>query len=332
MPPVGVAALLTAFALAAALELGSSGVHAQGAAATRTFPTKPIRIIVPFAPGGSNDIFGCYIGQKLTDRLSQQVVIENRSGANGIIGTDLAANALPDGYTLVIVTISFTMSPAINKIPYDPLISFTPISPIASGPNLLATWPGLRVNSVKELLALAKSRPGQLHYSTAGTGGVHHFGGELLKLMAGVDIVPVAYKGGSPMMIAVMAGEVEILFNTLISTLPHLPSGKLKALGVSSAKRTSILPEVPTIAEAGVPGYESSMWWGVSGPARMPLGVVTRLNSEIGAILRDPDTVKWLTTQAAEPMIASPEAFRRRIADDIAKWGKVAKAAGMKAD
>ena len=296
-----------------------------------TFPTRPVRIVVPFPPGGSNDILGRFMGQKLTERMGQQCVIDNRAGADGIIGTELVAKAPPDGYTLLVVSTTFSMNPAIHQLPYDSIKSLTPIALIGTGPNLLAVSPSLAVNSVKELIALAKAKPGYLHYASSGIGGFNHFGGELFKSMAGIDLVHVPYKGGGPAMIDVMSGQVEVLISTLIQALPHIRNGKLKALGVGGAKRTSTLPDVPTISEAGVTGYDGSIWWGILGPRNMTPALVARLNADIGFVLRDPDSAKRLAAEAAEPVIASPEAFGKIIATDIAKWSRIARAAGIRA-
>lgn len=329
--PMSIVRLL-ALAAASMLQFVSVNVQAQGADAVKAYPTKPIRIVVPFPPGGSNDIIGRFIGQKLTGRLGRQIVIDNRGGADSIIGTALVANAVPDGYTLLIASITYTMIPATGrKLSYDPLKSLTPIALIGTGPNLFATWPGLPVTSIKDLIALAKAKPGQLRYASSSTGGNHHFAAELFKLMAGVDIMQVPYKGGGPAMIDVIAGHVEVSVSTLISAIPHVRAGRLKALGVSSLKRAPILPEVPTIHEAGVPGYEGSIWWGILGPAGISAAIVNTLNAEVAAILREPSTVKSLAAQAAEPTIASPEAFGRQIASDIEKWTKVAKESGIDA-
>jgi tripartite-type tricarboxylate transporter receptor subunit TctC len=305
---------------------------AQSGDPSRTFPSKPIRLIVPFPPGGSNDILGRFIAQKMTERLGQQTLVDNRGGADGIIGTELAARSTPDGHTLLIVSTTYSMNPAIHKLPYDSLKALVPISFIGSGANVLAVAPSLAVKSLKELIALAKAKPGELHYASSGVGGFNHFGGELFNSMAGVKLVHVPYKGGGPAMVDVMAGQVEALFGTLIQALPHVRSGKLKALGVGSAKRSPILPDVPTIAESGVPGYDGSIWWGVLGPAGIPGPVVSKLNAEIGAILRDPETAKRLTAEAAEPVIDTPEAFGKTIANDIAKWNRIAKQAGIRAE
>ena len=304
--------------------------RAQGERVASAYPAKPIRIIVPFPPGGSNDIIGRYVAQKLTARLGQQIVIDNRAGADAIIGTQLAATAVPDGYTLLIVSTTHTMTPAThNKLPYDPLRSFTPVALIGTGPVMIGTYPGLQVSSLKDLIALAKAKPGELHYASSSAGGVTHFAGELFNMMAGVKIVHVAYKGGTPAITDVIAGHVPVLVNTLAAVLPHVRSGRLKILGVGSATRTAALPEAPTVAEAGVPGYEASIWWGTVGPAGLPRGIAARMNAEIGAIVREPESVKWFTAQAADPLAATPDEFGKIIAADMIKWGKVAKEAGL---
>lgn len=304
-------------------------VFAQDQAA-KDYPTKPIRIIVPFTPGGGNDIMGRFIAAKLTERLGRQSIVENRPGADGVIGADIAAKSPPDGYTLLIVSVSYAMNAALHKLPYDPVKSFAPISQIGIGPSVLAVTRTLPVDSVKQLIALAKAKPGQLHYASSGIGGVNHFAGELFKLATKADIVHVPYKGGTPAMTDVMAGQVEVIFNALTSALTHIRSGKLKAIGVGSLKRTPVLPDVPAIAET-VPGYESVVWWGIQGPTGIPPAIVTKLNTEIGAILRDPQAVKRLEAEAAEVVISSPEAFGKLMADEVAKWIKVSNAAGIKA-
>ena len=314
--------------LAFAPGLCAGYAHAQPAA---RFPTKSIRLIVPFPPGGSNDILGRFMGQKLSERLGQQVVIDNRGGADGIIGTEIAAKAPPDGHTLLIVSSAYSMNPAIYKLPYDPLKSFTPISLIGTGGNVITVHPSVPVKNVKDLIALAKARPGQLRYASSGVGGFNHFGGELFKTMAGVDMIHVPYKGGGPAMIDVMSGQVEVLFSTLIQALPHIRSGKMRALGVGSEKRTPLMPDVPTIVESGVAGYDGSIWWGLLGPAGMPADIQTRLHSEVVAVLRDPESAKRLAAEAAEPSIATPDEFLKIIARDITKWLGVTKQAGIKA-
>jgi tripartite-type tricarboxylate transporter receptor subunit TctC len=324
--------LLLAVSFVFAPGAGSGIAQAQTAArAPASFPVKSIRLIVPFPPGGSNDILGRFIGQKLTERLGQQTVIDNRAGADGIIGTEIASKAQPDGYTLLIVSTSYAMNPAIHKLPYDPQKSLTGIALIGTGANVLASHPSLPAKTVKEVVALAKARPGQLRYASSGIGGFNHFGGELFKSMAGVDLIHVPYKGGGPAMIDVMSGQVELLFSTLIQALPHFRTGKMKALGVGSDKRTPLLPDVQTISEGGVAGYDGSIWWGLLAPAGMPADLVGKLNADIAAILRDPEAAKRLVAEAAEPAIVSADEFNKLIARDLEKWVKVAKQAGIKA-
>ena len=317
---------------AAVFTLCLSAGHAPAQAVDPArFPSKSIRLIVPFPPSGSNDIIARFVAQQLTGRLGQQVIVDNRAGADGIIGTELAARSPADGYTLLLVSRTYTMNPALHKLPYDPITSFAPVALLASGPNVITTTPSLPVKTVKELIALAKKKPGQLRYSSSGIGGFNHFSGELFKTMAGVNIMHIPYKGGGPAMIDVMSGQVEITFGTLIQGLPHIRSGKLKALGVGSAKRSSALPEVPTVSET-VPGYDASMWWGILSPAGLPAPIVTKLNSELNAILRDPEMAKRLSAEAAEPVIDTPAAFGTQIANDIALWSRVAKQTGIKAE
>ncbi len=327
---------LLACTVAAGLAVLCVAVYAGNAAAqagdAARFPSKPIRMIVPFPPGGSNDILGRFLAQKMSERLGQQTIVDNRPGADGIIGTEIAARSPADGHTLLIVSTTYTMNPAIHKLPYDPLKSLVPISLIASGGNVIASNPSLPVNSVKELIALAKAKPEQIRYASSGIGGFNHFGGELFNNLAGVKLAHIPYKGGGPAMLDVMSGQVEVVFGTLIQALPHIRSGKLKPLGVGSAKRSPLLPQVATIAEGGVPGYDGSIWWGVLGPAGIPSAIVTRLNAEIGAILRDPEMAKRLAAEAAEPVVETPEAFGKMIVNDIGKWGRIAKQAGIRAE
>ena len=302
--------------------------HAQ---TTTRFPAKSIRLIVPFPPGGSNDILGRFMGQKLTERLGQQVVIDNRAGADGIIGTEIASKSAPDGHTIAIISTSYAMNPATHKLPYDPLKSFAFISLIGTGANVLAVHPSVPVRNPQGLIALAKARPGQLRYASSGVGGFNHFGGELFKSMTGVDMIHVPYKGGGPAMIDVISGQVEVLFSTLIQSLPHFRSGKMRALGVGSEKRTPLMPEVPTLVESGVTGYDGSIWWGFIGPAGIPAETITRLHTDIVSVLRDAEVAKRLAAEAAEPAIASPEDFHKLVARDIEKWIKVAKQANIRA-
>ncbi len=294
------------------------------------YPAKPIRFVIPVAPGGSNDIVGRFVAMSLTARLGRQIVVDNRAGGSAIVGTDIVARARPDGYTLGLVSVTHTMTPATHKqLPYDPVSSFTPVALIGSGPNVLALGPTLQINSVKELIALAKDKPGLLRYASTTPAGLHHFAGELLKGMAGINVQHVPYKGGGPAMIDVISGQVEMIIITVISGLPNIRAGRLKPLAVTSLTRTAVLPEVPTLSEAGVPGYESIVWWGILGPPKLPADILGRLNSEVAAVLRAPDIVKRLESQAAEPTIMSPDAFRKMLISEVEKWSNVARQAGI---
>lgn len=293
------------------------------------FPNKPIRFIIPFPPGGSNDMLSRFLGIKLTDRLGQQIVIDNRGGANGIIGTDLAAHATADGYTLLMVSTSYVMNAAVRPLPYDVEKSFDPISMIGTSPNSIVVYPGLGVGSLRELVDRARAKPASIFYASTGIGGFNHFGGELFKKVAGIDLVMVPYKGGSPAMIDVMSGQIPMMFSSLTQVLPHVRSGKLKLLAVGAAKRSPALPGIPTVTEAGFPGYEVYVWWGVVAPAGVPGAIREKLRREITAILEQPETRNRLAAEAAETLIVTPDEFRKMIRDDVKKWTEVAKRAGI---
>jgi tripartite-type tricarboxylate transporter receptor subunit TctC len=298
----------------------------------KDFPSRPVRLIVPFPPGGSNDILGRFMAVRLTEKLGQQVIVDNRPGADGMIGSDIAARSVPDGHTILIVSTSYSMNPAIHKkMPFDPAKDLAPIAMIGTGPNAISTNPGQPITNIKELIAAAKAKPGAINYASSGIGGFNHFGGELFKIAAGVDMTHVPYKGGGPAMIDLMAGHVPVLFSTLIQVLPHARSGKLRIIGTGGAKRSPALPNVPTVIEGGVPGYEVPIWWGFLGPAGLPQNLVAGLNEVVASILKEPETVKRLATEAAEPAFASPAEFGKTIRDDIGKWIKVARDAKMQA-
>ena len=316
--------------LAASIAASFSTQAQEQPADAGNYPAKPLRIVVPFPPGGTNDLVGRFIAVKLGERSGKQSIVENRPGADGIIGSDVVAKSPPDGYTLLMVSVSYAMNPALHKLPYDPVKSFAPVAQIAVGPVVLAVTPSLPVNSVRQLVALAKARPGQLNYASAGVGGVNHFSGELFKTATRTDIVHVPYKGGGPAMIDVIAGHVQVIFNALPSALTHIRSNKLKALGVGTLERSSALPDTPAIAET-VPGYEATMWWGVLAPAGVPPAIVAKLNAEIRAILNEPEAAKRLQADSAQPLVGTPAVFGALIASDVAKWIKVAKAAGIAA-
>jgi len=296
-----------------------------------TYPTKPIRLIVPFPPGGSNDIIGRYLANHLSERFGKQVVIDNRGGAGGLIGTETAANAVADGHTLLMISVAYTMNAAIYKLPYDSAKSFARVAQLGTGPAVLAMYPGLPVNSVKEFMALAKAKPNTLVYATAGIGSFQHFASELFRTSAGLSMVHVPYKGGGPAMIDTIAGQAHISIGSLIQFLPHFRSGKLKALGTGGAKRTAVLPDVPAIAE-DLPGYEANNWWGILAPAATQPAIVRKLNVEINRVMQLPETQKRFASEGADPVSGTPEDFSRLITTEMVKWAKVAKTANIKAD
>jgi len=316
-------------AMSALMMLGAVG---GAATAADSYPTRPIRLIVPFPPGGSNDIVGRVIGQQLGERLGKPVVIDNRGGAGGLIGTETAIHAQPDGYTLLIISVAYSYNPAIYKLPYDPVKGITPVAQLGTGPNALVVHPSVAAKSVKELIALAKARPGQLNYATAGIGSFQHMSSEMFRIMSGVNIVHIPYKGGGPAMLAVIGGQAQISIGSLLQELPHIRSGKMRALGTGGAKRSPALPDVPTIAEGGVTGYEANNWWGIVAPAATPQAIVKKVNAEVAAILATPETQKWFVSEGGEAVSRTPDEFRKWILSEMAKWGKVVKQAGIKAE
>jgi tripartite-type tricarboxylate transporter receptor subunit TctC len=317
--------LLSRLTKAAALLLALSA-----AAAADDYPNRPVRLIIPFPPGGSNDVVGRLVANQLSAKLGQQVYVDNRGGAGGLIGTEACAAAAPDGYTLCIVSIAHAVNPSLHhKLNFDPIKSFTPISILATGPNVLAINPTLPVTSVKELIALAKQKPGELNYASAGVGSFQHLGGELFKLMAGVDIVHVPYKGGGPAMQDVVSGHVKIMFSSLIQTTPFIQSGQLKALGTGGAKRSAVLPDVPTIAEAGVPGYVADNWWGIAAPAGLPAPMVDKVYAATQAALKAPELQAQFAREGAVTVEMSTAAFDEYIKTEIDKWARVVKQAHM---
>lgn len=294
------------------------------------FPNKAIRFIVPFPIGGSNDVLSRYIGIKLTERLGQQIVIDNRAGANGIIGTDLASQAPNDGYTMLIVSTSYVLNAAVReRLPYDIEKSFDPVSYIGEAPNSILVNPKGGFNTLRDLVERAKAKPASIFYAATGIGGFNHFGGELFKKVANIDMVMVPYRGGGPAMSDLIGGQIPVMFSSVTQALPHVRAGRLKVLAVGAVKRTSVLPDVPTVAEAGFPGYEMYVWWGIVVPAGAPAPVRNRLQSEITAVLKEPETIKRLRNDAAEPRIIAPAEIRKLIRNDLKKWSEVAKRAGI---
>jgi tripartite-type tricarboxylate transporter receptor subunit TctC len=303
------------------------------AAAAQDYPTKPMRLIIPFPPGGSNDVVGRLIATHLSERLGKQVVVDNRAaGAGGVVGTEIAANAPNDGYTLLIISIAHTVNPWLYKLPYDPIKAFTPVAILASGSNVLVVNPQLPVNSVKDLLAAAKEKPGQLQYASAGVGSFQHLGGELFKLTAGVDLLHVPFKGGGPAMVDVVGGHTKIMFSSLVQTTPHIRSGKLRALGTGGAARNPVLPDVPTIAEAGVPGYEAVNWWGIVAPAGTPAAIVEKLHREVGAVQDSEQVKKHFASEGAQIVQMSSAEFGAFMEKEMKKWERVVKEGGIKSE
>lgn len=297
----------------------------SSAAFADDYPNRPVRLIIPFPPGGSNDVVGRLVAKHLSDKLGQQVFVDNRGGAGGTLGTQAAVNATPDGYTLLIVSLAHAVNPALYKLEYDPIKSFTPISILATGPNVLAVNPDAPFKSVKDLLAMAKEKPGQLDYASAGVGSFQHLGAELFKLEAGVNLVHVPYKGGGPAMQDVIGGHVKIIFSSLVQTTPYIKSGQLRALGTGGAKRSKVLPDVPTIAEAGVPGYVSDNWWGIVAPAGLPAPIAEKIYAATQAALKAPELQAQFDREGASTIEMTSAEFGEYIKTEIVKWGRVVK-------
>jgi tripartite-type tricarboxylate transporter receptor subunit TctC len=297
------------------------------------YPARPIRIVVPQSPGASTDTTARLIAQRLTTALGQTVLVDNRPGAGSVIGTEVVAKATPDGHTLLVVASSITLNPILHKnLSWDPIRDFAPITQLSSFPNILVVHPAVPVKTVKDVIALAKAKPGALNYGSAGTATGTHLSAELFKHMTGTDMVHVPYKGGGAAMPALMGGQVQLMFATTVSALPHVRAGKLRAIAVTSPKRSPSAPDVPTIAESGVPGYDHTPWNGFLAPAKTPRAIVARLNEETARILHTPDTKAIFMNEGAEPVGNKPEEFGAIIKSEIAKWGKVIQAAGIKAD
>jgi tripartite-type tricarboxylate transporter receptor subunit TctC len=302
-------------------------------AQSSSYPTRPMRIIVGFTPASSNDILARFVAAKLAERVGQQVVVDNRPGANGAIGAELTAKATPDGHTLMLMSTSHTMNAAVNtSLPFDPVKSFAPVAMLGAGPLVLVTHPSFPAATVAGLVELAKAKPRTLTYASAGTGGINHFGGALFARVAGIELTHVPYKGGAPALTDVLAGHVQLMFGSMPLTLPQYRARKIKALGITSVKRSPQLPDVPTIAESGVPGYEISTWWGILAPARVPQVIVARLNSEISAIVTQPDSVQRLEAEGAAPWPLSSAEFGRVIQSELEKWRRVARESGIRAE
>ena len=296
------------------------------------YPQRPIRLIVPFAAGGGLEITARSIGQKLTEKRGQSIVIDNRPGAATIVGSEIAAKSSPDGYTLLMITTTFAINPSLyGKLPYDPVREFAPVTQINSVPNILVVNPSIPAHTVRELIALAKAKPGQLNYASAGSGTSPHLAAELFKTMAGIEMTHIPYKGIPPAVTDVIAGRVTMLMTTTISAAPHVKSGRLRALAITSPKRLAAMPDVPAIAET-VPGYEADAFQGMVAPAGVPKEIVRQLADDIAAIVRLPEIRERIVADGAEPIGSTPEAFGAFLKKEMLKWGKVVKESGARPD
>jgi tripartite-type tricarboxylate transporter receptor subunit TctC len=313
------------------IALAPFGALAQSA---QSYPSKPIRMIVPFPAAGATDILARVLSQKLSESVRQQVIVDNRAGAGGTIGSRLAADAPADGYTILMGTTStHAIGPSLySKRPYDALKDFTPITEVVTSPTILLVGAALPASSVKELIALAKAKPGQLNFGSSGIGTQFHLSGELLKLLAGIDIVHIPYKGTALVYPDMFTGQIAILFDVPPVALPFIKSGRIKALGVSGRKRAEVLPDVPTIAEAGVPGYDADLWFGLWAPPGLARDRTKQLHAEVAKLLQSPDAKRRFADLGAEPVGSSPEAFHEFLKYEIAKWEKVVKASGARND
>jgi len=312
--------------MAVLLALGTSIAFAQ------PYPSKPVRLIIPFPPGGSNDLVARAVATQLSERLGQSVVVDNRGGGGGTIGINAAAKSPADGYTLLLVSVGWPVSIALKWMPEESLQWFVPAAPIGTGPSLLVVPNTLPVNSVRELIALAKSKPGQLNASAAGPGSFQHLATELFRLQSGVDIVIVQYKGGGPALTDTIAGQVQMNIGSAVQNIPHVRSGKLRALGVGGKNRLAALPDVPTFAEAGLPGAEAMNWWGIVAPAGTPPAALERLQKEVAAVVDSAEMKKRFEVEGAEALHMGPQEFGALIQAETAKWTRVVKEAGIKAE
>ncbi len=297
------------------------------------YPTKAIRLIAPFAPGGPTDLFARLMGGKLGERLGQPVVVENRPGAGGSVGAEVAAKAAPDGYTIVLVSSSFAVNATLYpKLPYDTLKDFAPVTLLAQAPFLLAVHTGVSASSVRELIALTKANPGKLNYGSGGSGSGPHIVAELFKSTAGLDIVHIPYKGTGPLTAALVAGDVQLAFGNIFALVPQVKSGRLRAVAVTGAERSSALPDVPTVSESGLPGFEAVGVHGLLAPAATPRRIIEKLNGECVAILRSPEVRAQLASEGAEAIGNTPEQYAAHLANDVQKWGKLIRERGIRAD
>jgi tripartite-type tricarboxylate transporter receptor subunit TctC len=304
---------------------------AVSAAYAQTYPIKPLRMVVPFAPGGGTDVIARYVAAGMTESMKRQVVVDNRAGANGIIGTEIVARAPADGYTLLFVSSPHSVNATLYpKLPYDTLRDFAPISMVATSPYVLVVHPSLPARNVKELIALAKAKPDQITYGSGGSGSSAHLAAELFNQMAGIKLREIPYKGAGPALQAVLSGESSAVFGNALTVKPHIESGRVRALGIASAKRSASAPEMPTIAEGGVPGYQADAVLGVLAPARTPRAIIQTLNAEVHKTMRQPGAVEAMRNVGVEIALSTPEEFGRVIEAEMHRWGKVVRALNLK--
>ena len=295
------------------------------------FPSRPIRLISPYPPGGGNDVLARLIADKMGDALGQRVVVDNRAGANTIVGTDIVAKSAADGYTMVLVPNSFaTNASYYAKLPYDTMRDFAPVALVALSPQMLVVHPSFAATTVKEFIALAKGKPGYYSYGSSGNGSVGHLGMALFDMLAGVKTEHIAYKGTAPAVTELLGGQIPLMMTSMLSVLPHVKAGKLRLLAVTTSRRSPAVPDAPTVAEAGVPGYEATFWYGLLAVARTPEAILERLSSQVDKTLHEPDIIEKLTRQGVEPYYHGPRQFAARIREEIPKWAKVIKDAGMR--
>jgi len=307
---------------------------ASSAALAQTYPSKPIRMMVHFPPGGPTDLVARMIGQKMTETWGQQVIVENRPGAGGIVGVESVVRSAPDGYNLAFATGgSMSITPALGKkLPYNVFTDLTPISLVVINPQLLVLHPSLPATSIRELIKLGKAQPGKINYASVGPGSPQHLGMEMLKHMTGIDMVHIPYKGTAPAITDVLAGHVSLMFNSMPSVLQHTKTGRLRGIAVSTSRRSAAAPEIPTVAESGVPGFNYATWYGVLGPAGVPKDIVTKLNAEIVRILKDKDVAQRLVREGAEPAPGTPEEFAKHMRSEYDQWRKTIAAAKLRID
>jgi len=296
------------------------------------YPDRPVRVIVPFAPGGGSDFIARFMAQKMSAGLGQQVIVENKPGAGGMLGIEQGVNSPPDGYTLTLIASSYTVNPSIYKFTFDPVAGMTPIIQLSAGPLLVVASPKLGIKSTKDLIALAKQKPGQINFASSGQGSVIHMATELFDSMAGIKMNHIPYKGTGPALTDTIAGQTDVFFSSTAAAMPHVKSGKLLAIAVTTAKRIPALPEVPTVAESGVPGYDVVLWHGLIGPKGLPRPIVDRISAEAAKALKLKDTAEQLQNDGVAPAGGTPEQFAAQIKKEIGIWSKVAAAAGVKAE